>query len=95
MSTQHYALGFKANHHVDYVWDRDNCGENRELQLIQNKALGVVYNVKLGKNPHFNTELLHEESNYLKLDVRRDMHLLFYAFSLPRVRIIQITGMLQ
>ena len=35
--------------YVDYIWDRDNLGENRELQLIQNKALHVVFHVKLGK----------------------------------------------
>ena len=70
--------------YVDYIWDRDNLGENRELQLIQNKALRVVFNVKLGKNPEFNTQQLHEKGKCQDLNVRRDMHLLFYAFTLAQ-----------
>ena len=70
--------------YVDYIWDRDNLGENRELQLIQNKALRVIYNVKLGKNPEFNTVQLHKKGNCQELNTRRDMHLLFYAFSLAK-----------
>ena len=71
--------------YVDYIWDRDNLGENRELQLIQNKALWGVYKIKLGKNPEFNTQQLHEKAKCQDLDNRRDMHLLFYAFTLAQV----------
>ena len=45
-----HSMVLPAFDYVDYVWDRDNLGENRELQLIQNKALCVVYKVKLEAN---------------------------------------------
>ena len=68
--------------YVDYIWDRGNNGENNELQLLQNKGLRMVYGVKLGANPKYNTAELHEISGCKYLSVRRDMHLLFYAFTL-------------
>ena len=68
--------------YVDYVWDRGNIGESKELQLIQNKCLRLIYKVKLEANPVYNTEQLHEKSNCKLLAIRRDMHLLSYAFTL-------------
>ena len=68
--------------YVDYVWDRDNKGENRELQLLQNKGLRSVYKVKLGKDPRYNTDQLHAEGKCMLLADRRDLHLLAYAHSL-------------
>ena len=70
--------------YVDYVWDRNNIGENNELQLLQNKALRLVYRVKLEQNPTHNTDQLHILASCSKLFIRRDMHLLFYAFSLKK-----------
>ena len=35
--------------YMDYVWDRGNVEEGKELQYIQNKSLRCVYKVKLGK----------------------------------------------
>ena len=67
---------------VDYIWDRGNVGENRELQYIQNKALRTVYGVRLEAHPKYNTAQLHELGKCKELSVRRDMHLLFYAFTL-------------
>ena len=37
--------------YADYVWDRDNKGENQDLQFLQNIALRIVYKVKLEKKP--------------------------------------------
>ena len=68
--------------YVDYVWDRGNIGESTELQSLQNKALRMVYKVKLEAHPLYNTVQLHEKSECLFLHVRRDIHLLFYAFTL-------------
>ena len=48
--------------YVDYIWDCDNKGESQELQYIQNKYLRVAYKVKLGKNPLYTTNAMHEMS---------------------------------
>ena len=70
--------------YVDYVWDRGNKGENWELQLIQNKALRIIYKVKLEANPLYNTDQLHAKSKCFYLNVRRDIHLLSYAYILAQ-----------
>ena len=56
--------------YVDFVGDRDNVGENRDLQYIQNKALRCIYKVKLEEYPRLNTIQLHEESNCKQLMLR-------------------------
>ena len=61
-----------------------NAGENWELQLIQNKALRIVYEVKLEANPTYNTNQLHVKSKCFYLEARRDIHLLSYAYSLAQ-----------
>ena len=68
--------------YVDYIWDRGCIGENNDLQYLQNKGLRMVYGVKLEANPKYNTVRLHELSECKFLVVRRDIHLLFYAFTL-------------
>ena len=68
----------------DFIWDRGKIGENKELQYLQNKGLRTVYKVKLEENPLMNTMQLHDTSKCLYLDHRRDMHLLFYAFTLSK-----------
>ena len=68
--------------YVDYVWDRGNVGESNELQFLQNKALRMVYKVRLEANPLYNTNQLHVISECLFLTKRRDIHLIFYAFTL-------------
>ena len=70
---------------MDYIWDRENKGENHELQLVQNKCLRLVYKVKLEKDPVMTTDAILENSKCKKLIDRRDMHLLFYAFTLKKV----------
>ena len=71
--------------YVDYIWDRDNKGENTELQLLQNKGLRTVYKVRLEQHPAKTTEQMHREGNIMLLEKRRDIHLLFYAFALSRM----------
>ena len=49
---------------------------------MQNKCLRLIYKVKLEAHPTFNTDQLHVKGCCKPLDIRRDMHLLSYAFSL-------------
>ena len=71
--------------YVDYIWDRGNIGESNELQLMQNRCLRLVYRVKLEAHPTFTTVQLHVKGNCRMLELRRDMHLLSYAFSLKKL----------
>ena len=68
--------------YVDYVWDRCNIGESNELQYLQNKGLRSVYKVKLEAHPLYNTVQMHVKSECMYLKDRRDIHLIFYAFTL-------------
>ena len=71
--------------YADFIWDRDNMGENRDLQYLQNRGLRSVYKIKLEKNPGMTTDQLHNESKCNLLGCRRDMHLLYFAYSLSTV----------
>ena len=80
--TMYKSMTLPSFDYVDYIWDRGNIGENNELQFLQNKALRLVYKVKLEANPLYNTVQLHDKSECMYLFIRRDIHLLFYAFTL-------------
>ena len=66
----------------DYIWFDSTVDDMYQFQLIQNKALRTVYEVKLGPNPLYNTEQLHVKAKCHKLRMRCDMHTLFFAFTL-------------
>ena len=80
--TMYKTMTLPSFDYVDYIWDRGNKGESYEIQSLQNKALRMVYKVKLEANPLYNTIQLHEKSGCMFLNIRRDIHLLFYAFTL-------------
>ena len=52
--------------------------DNRDkMQILQNKALRVIHKV----DKYYHTDLIHKESNLLKLKHRREMHLLQFMFT--------------
>ena len=68
--------------YMDIVWDKQTVGFSYRFQMLQNTALRIAYKVRLGPNPLYNTTQLHDISKCKSLKDRRDMHILFYAYSL-------------
>ena len=75
--------------HMDYadvLYDENSKESLKQLQLVQNKALRLAYNVRLGPNPKFNTTQLHTKAKLKPLKERRIIHLLQYAFHLKNIK---------
>lgn len=57
---------------------RTMTGENK-LQLIQNRALRIIYKIKLGKDNRTSNKELHQKASITDLKSRRDSHTLCMA----------------
>ena len=72
--------------YADFVHDQNIIYINKKLQTIQNQYLYIVYNQHmlpyLGRQ---SSDILHREARLFRLDHRRHMHLLSYAYLLTHV----------
>ena len=64
--------------YIDIVWDRATVGFSERFQLLQNKALRIIYKVKLEPHPVLTMLQTHANSSLRFLERRRDIHLLYY-----------------
>ena len=70
--------------YADYIYNPETKYEENKLQLLQNKALRIVYKVQLGRDRTTRSNELHSRANIIHLKGRRKQHLLHYAFDLAQ-----------
>jgi hypothetical protein len=80
LSTKAALMVYKATvlpvfDNADTFYDQNTTRASTTLQLIQNRALRVVYKVPLQKNPSHTTDELHAKAKLLKLEDRRTLHM--------------------
>ena len=68
--------------YADIIWDNHKNTFERELQLVHNRAMRIIYKVKLEEFPLYTTTQMQQMGKCVPLAQRRDMHLLFYAFDI-------------
>lgn len=66
--------------YADFIFDRSIHYITNKLQILQNKALRVVYKSYLHNANHLSTVDLHKRSGLLFLKDRRELHLLYHAY---------------
>jgi hypothetical protein len=59
----------------DVYYSKDTVTFTKKLQLLQNRALRVIYKVALKKDPLFTLPEMHAKANLLLLKDRRDLHM--------------------
>ena len=70
--------------YADYIYNPETKYEENKLQLLQNKALRIVYKVQLGRDRTTRSNELHSRANIIHLKDSRKQHLLHYAFDLSQ-----------
>ena len=70
--------------YADYIYNPETKYAENKLQLLQNKALRIVYKVQLGRDRDTRSNELHSRANIIHLKDRRKQHLLHYAFDLAQ-----------
>ena len=64
------------------MWDNHKNVFEREQQLGHNRAMRIIYKVKLEEFPLYTTLQMQNMSKCKPLTQRRDIHLLFYAYDI-------------